>query len=85
MYGQIYAKLRNNLPYTNNIADSVIARIIYECFSRMEMLSMDKSTLLDNNVRITINNETGEIDIRHNVPFGIFWSFDVETGELVAT
>jgi hypothetical protein len=82
MYETTYEKIRKSIPNTDA---SIITRIADECFDRMHRLNFDKTMLLDDNVTITINNDTNEIDIRQNELFGIFWSFDVNTGELVGT
>lgn len=82
MYGDIFNKFKKEMP---NTRDSVVAMMIYECFKRMELFDMNKSMLLEDNVTISISNVTGEVDIRQNEMFGIFWSFDTHTGELVGT
>lgn len=82
MYDATFKKIKKSIP---NISIIALKRIVDECFERMTCLRMDKSMLMNDNVTITINKETNEIDIRQNELFGIFWSFDINTGELVGT
>ena len=83
----ILAKLFNKIrdEFGDNFNDSTIIRIVEECAERTNMLGMNIESLLSDNVSVSFNDDTLEIDIRQNVMFGIFWSFDSNTGELVGT
>ena len=81
--GRLFNKIQSELDV--NVSDSAIIRMAEECVERADRLGMDVEELLSDNVSITFNDDTSEIDIRQNVMLGIFWSFDCETGELVGT
>lgn len=87
MYGQLFSKIRNSLPVTHEVKDSVIARIIFESFVRIEQLDFkDKGFLLDDNLKIHYNSDTKCVDFMEDSNlFGIYWSFDIVSGELVGT
>lgn len=80
-------RLYNKIKYELNsdVSDSTITRIIQECLYRTNWQGWDIEDLLSDNVSISFNEDKSEIDIRQNVLFGIFWSFDSGTGELVGT
>ena len=80
---KLYNKIECELD--SNISDSTIVRIVQECLYRTTWQGWDIEDLLSDDVSITFNEDTSEIDIRQNVMFGIFWSFDSKTGELVGT
>lgn len=81
--GRLFNKIQSELDV--EVSDSAIIRIAEECVERADRLGMDVEELLSDNVSISFDEDTSEIDIRQNVMFGIFWSFDCETGELVGT
>ena len=81
--GRLFNKIQSELDV--DVSDSAIIRMAEECVERADRLGMDVEELLSDNVSITFNDDTLEIDIRQNVMLGIFWSFDCETGELVGT
>ena len=79
----LYDKIRNSL--NSKVSERAVVRIVDECAYRTQWLGMNISELLDDDVAVSLNLETGEIDIRQDRLFGIFWSFDSETGDLVGT
>ena len=83
----ILDKLHNKIEYELNsdVSDSTIIRIIQECLYRCNWQGWNIEDLLSDNVSISFNEDKSEIDIRQNIMFGIFWSFDSGTGELVGT
>ena len=79
----LYDKIRNSL--NSKVSDRAIIRIVDECAYRTQTLGMNITELLEDSVDVSLNLETGEIDIRQDRLFGIFWSFDSESGDLVGT
>ena len=79
----LYFKIKSNLG--SKVSDEAVIRIVDECAYRTQMLGMAIDGLLEENVRVFLNDETGEVDIRQDVLFGIFWSFDSNSGDLVGT
>ena len=80
-------KLYNKILYEldSNVYDSTIVRIVQECLYRTTWQGWDIEDLLSDDVTISFSEDASEINIRQNVMFGIFWSFDSKTGELVGT
>lgn len=80
---RLYKKIRKKLYL--GVSDTTIYRIVDECADRTKRLGIDMKELLHDDVSVYVNDETFEIDIIQKSDLGIFWSFDLNTGELVGT
>jgi len=79
---EIFKKFRSQLP--EEINNDTIWNVISECVERMTHLERDQETLLDDKVKIEIDDEfwEGDIHLYSGEQYGISWIFDKETGEL---
>lgn len=85
---KLFKKIADSLDY--KISAFAIQKIIEECYERDSFYNDgegDLSFLLNDGITISISETTGDVDIidKDNMPFGIFWSFDRNTGMMTGT
>lgn len=81
MRDYVFNRLKREID--SSVGDPVLFRITDECLARTNRLELDQRILLDEEVGIETKGDC--INIRQSGRFGIYWTFDSDSGDLTDT